>query len=240
MDRLIETLSTFFEKRIRSPFWMYFLIVLIFHLRKEIYVTLFVDESILYRTTGQTLVSFLKDPFANYSGLIIELIGYAFLAWAIGTFFSSLLAWVNKGWDGFHLSVTNWIEKNWVLPKMVERLRMQEEYKEISRFRQEGELFSGDMSKEFRDFKNKIYDGLEELRKVGKEQEAWRYQQRMEKTVRKIRHTTFYATNGASIDTEKENRRLLEEEAVIRSGRVTEYGLDLIDQIERLKKKWNQ
>lgn len=94
MERLIETLSTFFEKRIRSPFWIYFLMVRIYHLRKEIYVTLFVDEAILYDETGCSLASYLSDPFSGQDYLFVGILVLKTVAvWISGFVVSSIFAW---------------------------------------------------------------------------------------------------------------------------------------------------
>lgn len=237
MERLVESLSTFFEKRVRSPFWAYLVLVLVYHFWQEIYITLFVDEKVLFEETGCSVFSYVLWLNPDNLGFW-EITGHIFLAWLAGNMGFSLLGWAQKGWDVLHLSITNRIESEWIVPRMTERLRMQEEYKDVSRFRQERTLFTDEMAKEIREFKKKFEDELDEMRKSNNHRKAWLYEQRIKDTIKSVEQTVFYQTNGVNIDRDSDTKKLLRNEGVIDSrGSMTDYGRDVKEYMKRLKEE---
>jgi hypothetical protein len=133
MERLIETLSTFLEKRVKSTFWPYFLLSFTFFHRKIIYVTFFVSEQYLWYDEHITRLDYVVDTFSIWKGIVCPLC-YSILALAAGSFLSAVFSWVGKIFEIIHYWGHNGLE-SMLKPYMKEHIRIQNEYHETVNLR---------------------------------------------------------------------------------------------------------
>lgn len=139
----------------------------------------------------------------------------------------------------------NGIEKKLVFPKLKVRLKMQEEYKDISRFRQENTVLRKEMNERFKRFTRKMEDEWESMLKETDARTSEEFNRRVENVALDIINTSFYKNNGEVVegknreewDSLRRELLLLSSLGIIGSeGELTSFGKSVQEHIRKSKR----